>query len=147
MAAPEESAFYTAYKAVFDAVQDAIEATDSIETVILGDQVTVSPLPKAIISAMPSPIKQFLQGDQLEVKVRGSIVLVIIEHEPKDWFTDIISVMGEVMDAILSDRTLGGKVFDCIPTSFIPGEIKFKEATFYGGEIRFEATMYYNPSS
>ncbi len=143
----EESAFYAAYKAVFEAIQDAIETTDSIETVILGEQLTMSPLPKAVISAIASPLKQFLQGSQLEVKVRGSIVLVILEHEPKDWFDDIISVMGEVVDALLSDRTLGGAVSDCIPTSFIPGEIKFKETSYYGGEIRFEATLYYEPSS
>ena len=39
----------------------------------------------------------------------------------------------------LADRTLGGKVADVIPTSFAPGEIKFENKLFYGGEIRFQA--------
>jgi hypothetical protein len=29
--------------------------------------------------------------------------------------------------------------------SFIPGEIKFKEASSYGGEIRFEALLHFSP--
>jgi hypothetical protein len=137
--------FYADYKAVFDAIKTAIGMKSTIKTVVLGEQFTMSPLPKAIISADPSPIKQFLQSDQLDVKVRGNIVLVILSHEPADWFVNIIAVMGDVVDAILADRTLGGVVSDCIPTSFIPGEVKFKEQSYYGGEIRFEATMYHEP--
>ncbi len=102
-------------------------------------------LPKAIISAEPSPVKQALQGDMIEAKVRGSIVLVISSLVPKDWFVEIIAVMGDVVDALLSDRSLGGSAFDCIPTGFIPGEIKFKEASYYGGEVRFEAVVHHEP--
>ncbi len=138
-------AFYTSYKAVFDAVKSAVQSKSAIKTVVLGEQFTMSPLPKAIINAEPSPMKQAIQGDMIEVRVRGSIVLVILSHEPADWFTSIISVMGDVVDAILEDRTLGGAAFDCIPTGFIPGEIKFKEAAFYGGEVRFEAVINYEP--
>jgi hypothetical protein len=137
--------FYASYKAVFDAVKAAIETKSTIKTVVLGEQFTMSPLPKAIINAEAAPLKQFLQGELVETKVRGSIVLVILSHEPADWFVNIIAVMGDVVDAILADRTLGGVVFDCIPTAFIPGEIKFKEAAFYGGEIRFEAVLNFEP--
>ncbi len=139
------SGFYDAYKAVFDAVKSAVESKTSIKTVVLGEQFTMSPLPKAIISAEAAPMKQYLQSDQLDVKVRGSIVLVILEQEPKDWFANIIKIMGDAVDALLEDRTLDGTVADCLPTSFIPGQIKFKEAAYYGGEIRFEATKYYTP--
>ena len=138
-------AFYSSYKAVFDAVKAAVQAKSSIKTVVLGEQFTMSPLPKAIINAEPSPVKQAIQGEMIEAKIRGSIILVILSHEPADWFSNIISVMGDVVDALLEDRTLGGAAFDCIPTAFIPGEIKFKEAAFYGGEIRFEAVVNYEP--
>jgi hypothetical protein len=70
--------------------------------------------------------QQFLQGERLEVKVRESIVLVILSHEPADWSVNIIAVMGDVVDAILADRTLGGAASDRVPTSFIPGEIKIQ---------------------
>ena len=137
--------YYSSYKAVFDAVKAAVEAKESIKTVILGERFTVGDLPKAIINAEPAPIGQAAMGEFTETRVRGSIVLVILEYEPEDWFTEIIAVMGDCVDAILDDRTLGGVVFDCSPTGFAPGEVKFKEKTFYGGIVRWEATMHYEP--
>jgi len=137
--------FYTSYKAIFDAMKVAVETKSSIKTVILGERFTVGELPKAIVNAEPAPIGQATMGEMLEVKVRGSIVLVILEYEPKDWFTDIIKVMGDVVDAILVDRTLDGTAFDCIPTGFAPGEVKFKEKVFFGGVIRWEAIVHYEP--
>ena len=137
--------YYSSFKAVFDAVKTAVETKDSVKTVVLGEQFSVGNLPKAVINAEPSPIGQATMGELTETKVRGSIILIILEYEPKDWFTDIISVMGDCVDAILEDRTLGGSVFDCIPTSFSPGEIKFKEKIYYGGIVRWEATLHYEP--
>jgi len=137
--------FYECYKAVFDAVKAAIETKGSIKTVILGEQFTVGDLPKAIVNAEPAPSGQATMGELLEVKVRGSIILVILEYEPKDWFTDIIAVMGDVVDALLADRTLAGTAFDCIPTGFAPGEVKFKEKVFFGGVVRWEAVLHYEP--
>ena len=140
--------FYTSYQAVFAAVKTAIETKSAIKTVILGEQFTVGKLPKAIINADPSRIGQATMGDLLEVRVSFSVVLVIREYLPKNWFTDIISVMADVVDAILADRTLNGKVRDVTPTNFSPGEIKFtevKDKLFYGGIIRFEAVLHYAP--
>jgi len=135
--------YYASYKTVFEAIKDAVETKDSIKTVILGERFTVGDLPKAIINAEPSPIGQAAMGDFTETRVRGSIVLVILEYEPEDWFNDIIAVMGDCVDAILADRSLGGVVFDCSPTGFAPGEIKFNEKTFYGGVVRWEAILHF----
>jgi hypothetical protein len=135
--------YYTSYKAVFDAIKTAVESKESIRTVILGERFTVGSLPKAIINAEPSPIGQAAMGEFTETRVRGSIVLIILEYEPEDWFNDIIAVMSDCVDAILADRSLGGVVFDCSPTGFAPGEIKFKEKTFYGGVVRWEAILHY----
>ena len=135
--------FYTPYKDVFDAVKTAIETKSSIKSVLLGEQFTYGSLPKAVINALPSPILQGALGELLEVKVNFGVILVINEYEPKDWFTDIIAVMADVVDAVLADRTLGGKAADVIPTSFAPGEIKFENKLFYGGEIRFQSVVYH----
>jgi hypothetical protein len=137
--------YYSSFKAVFDALKAAVETKDSVKTVVLGEQFSVGGLPKAVINAEPSPIGQATMGELTETKVRGSIILIILEYEPKDWFTDIITIMGDCVDAILEDRTLNGSVFDCIPTSFSPGEIKFKEKIYYGGIVRWEATLHYEP--
>ena len=135
--------YYASYKAVFDAMKAAVETKESIKTVILGERFTLGSLPKAIINAEPAPIGQAAMGEFLETRVRGSIVLIILEYEPEDWFNDIIAVMGDCVDAILEDRSLGDVVFDCSPTGFAPGEIKFKEKTFYGGVVRWEAILHY----
>ena len=140
--------FYNVYKAVFDAVKAAVATKSAIKTVVLGEQFTVGTLPKAVINADPAPVGQASMGELLEVKVRGSVILVIREYAPKDWFADVISVMGDVVDAILADRTLDGVAFDCAPTGFAPGEIRFSEAKdklFYGGVVRFEAVVHYEP--
>ena len=135
--------FYTPYKDIFDAVKTAIETKSAIKSVLLGEQFTYGSLPKAVINALPSPISQGALGELLEVKVNFSVILVINEYEPKDWFVDIIAVMADVVDAVLADRTLGGKAADVIPTSFAPGEIKFENKLFYGGEIRFQSVVYH----
>ena len=137
--------YYDSYKAVFDALKTAIETKESIKTVILGEQFSHGSLPKAIVNPDPSPIGQASMGTFLETRVRGSIVLVILEYEPKDWFTDIISVMGDVVDALLADRTVGGTCFDLTPTGFSPGEVKFHDKVFYGGVVRWEASLHYAP--
>ena len=165
--------FYTDYKAIFDAVKTtlvyvaavpevpAVPAHDeepeipaipaipakgvaSIKTVLVGEQYSYGNLPKAIISAEPSPINPLSMGKMLNVSVVFSVILVIREYEPKDWFEEIIKPMGDVVDAILADRTLGRKVKDCYPIGFAPGEIKFeKDKVLYGGIVRFQAVLWF----
>jgi hypothetical protein len=151
--------FYSVYKDVFDAVKTALvyvpaegeipaQGVASIGTVLLGEQFTPGALPLAIINAEPSPVGQASMGEFLQVRVRGSVVLVLREYAPTDWFADVISVMGDVADAILADRSLGTKCFDCYLTEFSPGELKFsavKDKLFYGGVVRFEAVVQYEP--
>jgi len=154
--------FYSSYKAVFDAVKTALvyvpavpaegelpgspaQGVESIKAVVLGEQFSPGGLPKAIINAEAAPIGQASMGDFLEARVRGSIILVIQEYEPEDWFTDVISVMGDVVDALLADRSLGGVCFDSTPTGFAPGEVKFKEKVYFGGVVGWEAIVHYAP--
>ena len=86
--------------------------------------------------------------------IHFSVILVIREYAPQDWFTDIIPVMADVIDAILTDRTLGGTAMDCWPIGFFPGEINYRDPnnpkkedkTLFGGGISFIARMFYTPS-
>jgi len=137
--------FYASYKAVFDAVKAAVLTKKTVKTVILGEQFSVGSLPQAIINAEPSPVGQATMGSLLEVRVRGSVVLMVQDYNPRDWFEDVIRVMGDVADAILEDRKLGGHVFDCSVTGFGPGEIKFENKVYYGGIVRWEAILNYAP--
>jgi len=72
--------YYSSFKAVFDAVKAAVETKDSVKTVVLGEQFSVGGLPKAVINAEPSPIGQATMGELTQTKVRGSIILIILEY-------------------------------------------------------------------
>ena len=148
--------FYADYKAVFDAVKAAVvyvpaegetpaSGVESLKTVVLGEQFTFGGLPKAIINAEPASVEPLEMGETLKVKVNFSVVLVILEYEPADWFEDIIDVMGDVVDAVLADRTLGGAAEDCVLTGSAPGEVKFRDKLFYGGVVRFRAEVWHAP--
>ena len=150
------SKFYSPYKAIFDAVQDALEALVDdednriIKTVLLGEQFTLGDLPKAIINPLETTLNQvdIVLGKHFEVTVNFEVLLVIQEYEPKNWFTDIILPMGYVVDALLDNRTLSGKVDDLVPLGFTPAEIGFKQKEknqlLYGGVIRAKAKMIYS---
>jgi hypothetical protein len=53
--------------------------------------------------------------------------------------------MADVIDAVLGDRTLNGTVFDVTPTGFSPGEVKTANRMYYGGVVKFGATLLYQP--
>ena len=150
--------FSADYKAVFDAIKAALvyvpaegetpaSGVESLKTVVLGEQFTYGGLPKAIINAEPALVEPLEMGETLRVKVNFSVVLVILEYEPVDWFSDIIDVMGDVVDAVLADRTLGGAAQDCVLTGFAPGQVKFKDKLFYGGVVRFRAEVWHAPGA
>jgi hypothetical protein len=122
-----------------------------LKTVLVGEQFTLDMLPKAVINPIPGPITNLSNDNFLSVTVRGVITVAIQEYKPKDWFADVIAPMGAVVDAILADRKLSNTCKDCTITEFAPGEIKFKDATgkdrlIYGGDIFFEATVWFSPS-
>jgi len=121
-----------------------------LKTVVIGEQFTFDGLPKATINPVPGPLDDLSNDGPLEVLVRGSISVVIREYAPKDLFVDVVKPMGAVVDALLADRRLGGVVKDCKPVMFAPGEFKFKDAVgkdrlLWGGDILFEAKLWYVP--
>ncbi len=137
--------FNAPFQAVFNAAAAAIKAKSSIQAVNVGEQVRVPSLPLALINPLPSPSARAAQG-VIEFTINFSVVIIIRETEPANWFSDIISILADTVDAILADRSLGGAVLDVWPTSFGPGEIKFNNRLFYGGDVRFAAKLLYLPS-
>jgi hypothetical protein len=137
--------YYDSYKAVFDQVKTALQAVTTIKTVVLGEQFRVQDLPMAIISPDPTDIDQAAFGNMLDNNIRISVVILIRETEPANWFTDIVPIMGDVVDKILADRTLSNAVRDTIPTMFSPGEIRTQGKLYYGGVVRFRTLMFFTP--
>jgi hypothetical protein len=66
--------------------------------------------------------------------------------QSNDWFEKMSQVMGAIVDALLNNPTLSGAVSDLLFTSYAPGTITFQDAVYYGGEIRFLATLNYTAS-
>jgi len=135
--------YYDSYKAVFDQVKAYLEAIAGIKSVVLGEQFKVTSLPMAVVNPEPTDIAQAVFGSMLENKITFSVVLMIRETEPSNWFTDIVSVMGDVVDKILADRGLNGTVKVVIPTFFSPGEIRTQGKLYYGGVVKFSALMFF----
>ena len=137
--------YYDAYKAVFDQVKTDLQAVSSLKNVVLGEQFRLTEMPMAVINPEPTEISQATFGSMLENKIGFSVVLMIRETEPSNWFTDIVSIMGDAVDKILSDRTLNSTVKDVLPTFFSPGEIRTQGKLYYGGVVRFEALLLFMP--
>jgi len=137
--------YYDSYKAMFDQIKAFLQTLSSIKNVVLGENFKVGDLPMAVINPEPTDISQAVFGSMLENKISFSVVLMIRETEPTNWFTDIVSVMGDVVDKILTDRTLNGTVKDAIPTFFSPGEIRTGNKLYFGGVIRFSALLFFTP--
>lgn len=133
------------YKAVFDQVKTALQTVTTIKTVVLGEQFRVQDLPMAIISPDLTDIEPAAFGSMLDNNIRISVVILIRETEPANWFTDIVPIMGDVVDKILADRTLSNTVRDAIPTMFSPGEIRTGGKLYYGGVVRLRALMFFTP--
>jgi hypothetical protein len=137
--------YYDSYKAMFDQVKAFLQALSSIKNVVLGENFKVGDLPMAVINPEPTDISQAVFGSMLENKISFSVVLMIRETEPTNWFGDIVSIMGDVVDKILSDRTLNSTVKDVLPTFFSPGEIRTQNKLYFGGVVRFEALLLFTP--
>jgi hypothetical protein len=167
------NSFYTAYQAVFSAVKvlldyvpavpgvsgvpahdgepeipeiPALPASGVAKTVFVGENFALTPeTPVILIDASSSSVVPLEMGSALDVTVRVNLLVLVRESAPADWFDGIIDLMGEVVDAILADRTLNGAVQDIYPTNFSPGSISYRGKTFYGGQVTLEGVMYFEP--
>ncbi|MCD6528766.1 hypothetical protein J7L06_00540 [Candidatus Bathyarchaeota archaeon] len=135
--------YYKSYKAVFDAVRTVLSGISSIKQVNVGEQLKVGSLPLAVVNPEETEITQVDIGGLIQNKINFTVIIVVRETEPEDWFEDVVSVMGDVVDAFLADRTLNGTVKDLSPTFFTPGEIRFTSRLYYGGAVRFTALLLY----
>jgi hypothetical protein len=138
--------FYATYKAIFDRVKVDLEAKTNIKAVSLGEQFRLTSLPLAIINPEETPIEQETMDTTLLCKINFSVVLVVRETEPTNWFTDIVTVLADAFDAIVADRSLNGTVKDTTPTLFSPGEIHMQSKLYYGGVVRFQCLVEYTPA-
>ena len=136
--------FYDLYYNVFTAVKNCLENVSSIKQVNLGEALRLQNLPLAVISPRETSLERGAFQHVLNVRISFDVVIIIRETEPSDWFNEIVSVMCDAFDALMSDDTLGGAVKGLTPTLFAPGEITALNRLYYGGLLRFEALALYS---
>ena len=134
--------YYQSYKAVFDRVKSLLQSRSTIKKVILGSPPVITDLPLALINPETTTIQQATLGSTIENRLVFEIIVIVQKTDPADWFEDIISVMGDIVDALMADRTLNGAAKDVTPVLFAPGEVTLTNAVYYGGLIRFESVFY-----
>jgi len=167
------NSFYAAYKAVFTAIKGVLEYVPGVpevpgvpahdgepeipavpavpafgvaKTVFVGENFALTPdTPVILVDASSSSVVPLEMGSALDVTVRVNLLVLVRESAPADWFDGIIDVMGDVVDAILADRTLNGAVQDIYPTNFAPGSISYRGKTFYGGQVTLEGALFFEP--
>jgi hypothetical protein len=140
--------FYSSYKPVFDDVKTKLEAIDSIQRVVMAERFSVTDLPMCVVNMDETPIDRLTiskVSPKLALNIGFSVIIFVMETEPTDWMTDIISIMGDVFDALVADNRLSGAVLDVWPTFFAPGEAVVKDRLYYGGIIRFQALVHFTP--
>jgi hypothetical protein len=138
--------FFASYRAVFDTVKAKLEAVSTIEQVITEERFTVGQLPMCVVNMDETVIERGVIGSMLACDIHFTVIVFVMETEPTDWFTDVISVMGDVVDALVADPTLSNTVIDVFPTMFTPGEAYVKDRLYFGGAIRFQALLHFTPS-
>ena len=139
------SALFTQIQNVFAYVKSQVENLSSIKSVNVGEQIRIGQMPYGIINLDPSPCRDVAQN-VIQVELTFTIVIVIREAAPENWFTDIVSPMCDAVAAVLKDRSLNQTVKNVSLVNFAPMEIKFNNRLYYGGAVRFTALMHYLPT-
>ncbi len=139
--------FKDSYVAVFEAVKTLLEKQKSLQQ----GQITydkdaseiesLDKLPLLIITMTETKAVGTDGYGSYELKIPIVIAAVTVEYEQDNWFDNMITVMGAIVDALLDDPTLGSIVRDFVFVSFHPGKFTLQDRAFRGGFINFMATL------
>ncbi|MBA7476822.1 hypothetical protein ES707_12217 [subsurface metagenome] len=135
--------FHTFYEGIYDAVKAAVETVSSLNQVVCGERFVLQETPCAIINPGEVAIDQQDAGPGLYCGISIEVVLIVRENEPDDWFDEVVEVLGDILDAVIADRGLGGLVLDIAPVRFSPAEIRIQNRLYSGGVVTFMALAVY----
>jgi len=134
--------FEAVYTAIFDDLEATIKALPSINQVIYKTEGrgVIRKLPCVFINpgewAMePADPMNVASVNTYALEIRGQLVVIIRESDPKDWLDEIITPISDIVDAIFADQTLGGTCGMAWPNRGGPGDIRFNNKLYYGGSI------------
>lgn len=134
--------WFEVYNQIFQQVRNVLEGIPEIKSVSLGGAFRITNLPLAVVIPRETRMSQTTLASRFRCDLFFDIIVFIRETEPEDWFDEVIRVMGKIIDALASNRTLNYTVSDLIPVSLSPGEITALNKLYYGGLIRFQAAFF-----
>lgn len=140
------------YTRIFDYLYDTLSAMpNEIKQVIYkesSNKFALQRWPCALINPgrfTMDPADTFRIADvgNYTLDIRGEIIIIIREVDSEDWFPEMMTSIGAVVDAIFADQTLGGTCFMAWPSAGGPGEITVQNTLYYGGVISIRALKQY----
>ena len=143
--------FESVYTAIFDDIHDTIKALSIIKQVIYKREGrgVIRKLPcvfinpgMATLALTDSPM--IASTDNYALEIRGRLVVLIREGDSETWFEDILEPIGEIVDAIMADSTLGGTCLHAWVSAVAPGETTFQNKLYYGGAIDIRVIKEYS---
>lgn len=137
--------YFTSIDAIFDRITTDLQAVTSIKQVVKGKQFKIYTLPIAVVEPETGDMGQATLGSRIETDIYWNVYLIIKETEPADFFDTAYSLIGDVIDKILSDRTLNGTVLDTTPVNHAVGAILHENRSYYGARVRFKTKFFFSP--
>jgi len=114
--------FQTDYWAVINAVKAAVETLKTggtLKDVVTGQRTTVAEFPVGFVIPIRDVIDQETTAkNRHHIGVR--VVIINADLDPETSLTTAINIACDTYDAIILDRTLGGKCEYLYPTNFEP---------------------------
>jgi len=134
--------FKAVYTAIFDDLEATIKALSSIKQVIYKKEGrgVIRELPCVFINPgrwllEPADSMNVASLNTYALDIRGTLVVLIRESDPDNWFDEIIDPISDIVDAIFADQTLGGTCDLAWPNAGGPGEVTLNNKLYYGGSI------------
>ncbi len=143
--------FKAEYTAIFDNLHDTIKALKSIKQVIYKKEGrgVIRKLPCVFINPgrwlmEPADGENVASVDNYALDIRGQLVILIREGDAENWFDEILTPIGDIVDAIMAGPTLGGTCMRAWPNAGGPGDINFQNKLYYGGSIDIRTIKEYS---
>lgn len=142
--------FEDEYTAIFDDIEASIVSLKSIKQVIYkaAGRGVIQKFPCVFINPGrfkldPADSMNIADVGNYLLDIQGEIIVIIREADSEEWFSEIMGPIGDIIDAVFADQTLGGTCLEAYPHEGGPGEITLNNKLYYGGSVGIRALKGY----
>ena len=142
--------FKTTFKGYFSAIETMLGGVDSLAQVVNSREPVLKRFPCALIE----PGEVTLEAEDMNeltfnVLTDWEVIVVIKEIDGSQVFAKVIDELGDILDAVLADDTIGGVFRATRPNkpTMKPGSVEVAGDVYHGGSIRFKSLSQYTYSA